>query len=67
MSVSTVIYGTDSSGNPVSVPFTANGDFLLDNSEAKLEVWECLLALGIIYVGFMVLALIGLKFSSRRV
>jgi len=43
------------------------GDELLRQTEANLAIWECLLALGIIYIGFMALALLGLKISSRRV
>jgi len=46
---------------------TVSADDLLNRMEAKLEIWECFVAQAGLYIGFTILALIGLKISSRRV
>jgi len=40
---------------------------LLGQMEAKLEIWECIIALIFLYIGFLALAAIALKYNSRKV
>ena len=46
---------------------TIDANTLLGTMEAKLEIWQCFVACAVLYLGFLGLALLALKLSSRHV